>query len=81
AALPVVSILGLQFAVLIVGAVVIERVFTLPGVGSMLLTDVANRDLVKVQGEVLLIVSAVLAIGFAVDIVHRLIDPRLEARL
>ncbi|WP_433654445.1 ABC transporter permease [Nocardia sp. CA-128927] len=81
AAPSVVSILGLQFAVLIVGAVVIERVFTLPGVGSMLLSDVANRDLVKVQGEVLLIVSAVLAIGFAVDIVHRLIDPRLEATL
>ncbi|MFI9402335.1 ABC transporter permease [Nocardia sp. NPDC052316] len=81
AAPSVVSILGLQFAVLIVGAVVIERVFTLPGVGSMLLSDVANRDLVKVQGEVLLIVSAVLVLGFVVDIVHRLIDPRLEARL
>ncbi|RJO70708.1 ABC transporter permease [Nocardia panacis] len=81
AALPVVSVLGLQAATLIVGAVVVERVFTLPGVGSMLLTDVANRDLVKVQGEMLLLVTAVLVIGFVVDLIHRLIDPRLESRL
>lgn len=81
AALPAISILGLQVATAIVGAVVIERVFTMPGVGSMLLADVSNRDLVKVQGEVLLIVTAVLIIGFLVDIVHRLIDPRLEVRV
>ncbi|MFI9504536.1 ABC transporter permease [Nocardia sp. NPDC052566] len=81
AAVPVTAILGLQVATSIVGAVVIERVFTMPGVGSMLLADVGNRDLVKVQGEVLLIVAAVLVIGFAVDIVHRLIDPRLEVRV
>ncbi|UOZ03323.1 ABC transporter permease [Amycolatopsis sp. WQ 127309] len=78
AALPVVSILGVQLATLVVGAVVIERVFTLPGVGSMLVGDVGNRDLVKVQGEVFLVVAAVLVIGFAVDVVHRLIDPRLR---
>ena len=81
AALPVVSVLGLQLATLIVGAVVVERVFTLPGVGSMLVVDVGNRDLVKVQGEVFLVVAAVLVISLLVDIAHRLIDPRLrEAR-
>nr|WP_225954880.1 ABC transporter permease [Kibdelosporangium phytohabitans] len=78
AALPVVSVLGLQLAALIVGTVVIERVFTLPGVGGMLVTDVGNRDLVKVQGEVFLVVAAVLLIGFLIDVVHRLIDPRLR---
>ncbi|MFF2086018.1 ABC transporter permease [Nocardia sp. NPDC058176] len=77
AALPVVSLLGLQLAALIGGAVVIEQVFTLPGVGSMLITDVGNRDLVKVQGELLLVVAAVLVIGFLIDVAHRLIDPRL----
>jgi peptide/nickel transport system permease protein len=81
AALPVVSVLGLQLAALIVGAIVIERVFTLPGVGSMLITDVGNRDLVKVQGEVFLVVATVLVIGFLIDLAHLLIDPRLrEAR-
>ncbi|WP_433282092.1 ABC transporter permease [Pseudonocardia xinjiangensis] len=78
AALPVVSILGLQVAALLVGAVVVEAVFALPGVGQMLLTDVGNRDLVKVQGEVLLLTGAVLTIGFLVDVAHRLIDPRLR---
>ncbi|MBN9756511.1 Dipeptide transport system permease protein DppB [Pseudonocardia sp. Ae406_Ps2] len=78
AALPVVSVLGLQAAALLVGAVVVERVFSLPGVGSMLLTDVGNRDLVKVQGEVLLLTGAVLVIGFLVDVGHRLVDPRLR---
>ena len=79
AALPVTSILGLQIAGLIVGAVVVEQVFALPGVGTMLLADVGNRDLVKVQGEVLVISAAVLVISFAIDIVHRAIDPRLRA--
>jgi len=78
AALPVVSILGLQVAALLVGAVVVEAVFALPGVGQMLLADVGNRDLVKVQGEVLLLTAAVLTIGFLVDLAHRLIDPRLR---
>ncbi|MCX4096947.1 ABC transporter permease [Nocardia sp. alder85J] len=76
AALPVVSILGIQIATLLVGGVVVETVFTLPGIGNMLVTDVGNRDLVKVQGEMLLLVAAILAIGFLVDIAHRLIDPR-----
>jgi peptide/nickel transport system permease protein len=78
AAVPVVSVLGLQIAALIVGAIVVEQVFTLPGVGRMLIADVGNRDLVKVQGEVLLIAAAVLVIGFLIDLVHRLVDPRLR---
>ncbi|MFF0501479.1 ABC transporter permease [Nocardia aobensis] len=79
ASVPVVSILGLQAAALLAGTVVIETVFTLPGVGSMLVTDVGNRDLVKVQGEILILVAAVLTIGFVVDVAHRLIDPRLRS--
>lgn len=80
AALPVVSVLGLQVAALIVGTVVVEAVFNLPGIGRMLLDDVGRRDLVKVQGEVLLITGAVLTIGFLIDLAHRLIDPRLRVR-
>jgi peptide/nickel transport system permease protein len=78
AALPVTSVLGLQIAGLIVGAVVVEQVFALPGVGTMLLSDVGNRDLVKVQGEALVISAAVLVISFLIDIAHRAIDPRLR---
>jgi len=79
AAVPVVSVLGLQIAALVAGAVVVEQVFVLPGVGQMLITDVGNRDLDKVQGEILLLTGAVLVIGFLVDLAHRLIDPRLRS--
>jgi peptide/nickel transport system permease protein len=78
ASLPIVSILGVQVASLIAGVVVIERVFTLPGVGQMLVRDVGSRDLEKVQGTVLLIAVIVLVIGFVVDVLHRLVDPRLR---
>ncbi|MFG6401966.1 ABC transporter permease [Microbacterium sp. P04] len=75
-ALSVVTVLGLQIAGIVVGAVVIEQLFTLPGVGRMLVTDVGARDLPKVQGELLVLTGFVLVVGFVVDLAHRLIDPR-----
>lgn len=74
--LSVITVLGLQIAGIIVGAVVIEQLFTLPGVGRMLVSDVAARDLPKVQGELLALTGVVLVVGFVVDLVHRLVDPR-----
>lgn len=79
ASLPVISILGIQVATLIAGVVVIERVFNLPGVGQMLVKDVGQRDISKVQGTVLLLAIVVLVVGFLVDVVHRAVDPRLRA--
>jgi peptide/nickel transport system permease protein len=78
AAPPVVSIMGLQVAALILGAVIVEQVFDLSGVGQMLLNDVNNRDLTSVQGEVLLLTAAVLVVMFLADIVNRVLDPRLR---
>ena len=78
AAIPVISVLGIQIAGLIAGVVVIEEVFNLPGVGQMLVRDVGNRDFDKVQGTILLIAVIVLVIGFLVDLAHYLIDPRLR---
>lgn len=80
AALPIISILGVQIASLIAGVVVIERVFNLPGVGQMLVRDIGARDLEKVQGTVLLIAVIVLVVGFLVDLLHHLVDPRLRTR-
>lgn len=74
--LSVVTVLGLQVAGIIVGAVVIEQLFSLPGIGRMLVADVSARDLPKVQGELLVLTGFVLVVGFVVDLVHRLIDPR-----
>ena len=73
--LSVITVLGLQVAGIIVGAVVIEQLFSLPGIGRMLVADVASRDLPKVQGELLALTGFVLVVGFFVDLVHRLIDP------
>lgn len=74
--LSIITVLGLQVAGIIVGAVVIEQLFSLPGIGRMLVADVGNRDLPKVQGELLVLTGFVLVIGFVVDLVHRVVDPR-----
>ncbi|GAB3604160.1 ABC transporter permease [Microbacterium aureliae] len=74
--LSVITVLGLQVAGIIVGAVVIEQLFSLPGIGRMLVADVGARDLPKVQGELLVLTGFVLVVGFAVDLLHRAIDPR-----
>lgn len=74
--LSVISVLGLQVAGIIVGAVVIEQLFTLPGIGRMLVADVSARDIPKVQGELLALTAFVLIVGFLVDLLHRALDPR-----
>lgn len=72
------TVIGLQLATLLVGAIIIEQVFALPGLGSSLLLAVSQRDLGIVQAIVLLLVWAVLAINFLVDVAYQLIDPRLR---
>lgn len=78
AAVPVVTVLGLQLATLLVGAVVVERVFVIPGLGSLLLDSVADRDLLVVRDVVMVIVVAVLLINFLVDLLYVALDPRLR---
>jgi peptide/nickel transport system permease protein len=78
AAVPVVTVLALQLATLLIGTVVIERVFVLPGLGSLLLDSVSNRDLVLVQTVVMILVVAVLFVNFVVDTAYLVIDPRLR---
>jgi peptide/nickel transport system permease protein len=74
----VVTVLGLQVATLLVGAVVVERVFVLPGLGRLLLDATANRDLLLVQGVVMVLVLAVLLVNLVVDLSYSLLDPRLR---
>ncbi len=78
AAVPVVTVLGLQLATLLVGAVVIERVFVIPGLGSFLLDSVNERELLTVQTVIMVLVVAVLVINFVVDALYLVIDPRLR---
>ncbi|MFT4260590.1 ABC transporter permease [Microbacterium sp.] len=74
--LSIITVLGLQIASIIVGAVAIEQLFTLPGIGRMLVADVGTRDLIKVQSELLVLTGFVLVVGFLVDLQHHVIDPR-----
>lgn len=77
AAIPVLTILGLQFAALLAGTVVIESVFVLPGLGSMLLQGITRRDLPLVQGGAFTIAVLILAVNLAIDLLYRFIDPRV----
>jgi peptide/nickel transport system permease protein len=76
--LSIVTVMGLQLATTVVGAIIVESVFTLPGLGSLLLTAVGQRDLQVVQGTVMLLVVAVLVINAVVDVSYRILDPRLR---
>ncbi|MFF1571866.1 ABC transporter permease [Leifsonia sp. NPDC058292] len=77
-AVPVISILGIELATTFLGAVVVESVFTLPGLGSMLLRGISQHDYPNIQGILFVSTLAVLLIGFAADILQRVIDPRLR---
>ncbi|MDO4241728.1 MAG: ABC transporter permease [Microbacteriaceae bacterium] len=79
-ALSLLGLLGVQFAALLAGTVVIEHIFNLPGLGSMLVADVNNRDLPQVQSVLLLLTGAILLLGAVLDILQRLADPRLRSR-
>jgi peptide/nickel transport system permease protein len=78
AAIPVVTIVGVQLTSLLVGAIVIENVFVLPGLGRLLFQSVGNRDLIVVEDLVLLLTAAVLVVNFLVDLTYRALDPRIR---
>lgn len=73
---PVLTVTALQVSTLLTGAVVVESVFALPGLGSMLVRDIANRDVTKVQSTILVIIVAVFVIRLIVDFLNDRLDPR-----
>jgi peptide/nickel transport system permease protein len=79
AAIPVLTVMGLQFANLVTGTVVVENVFTLPGLGRLVFQAISNRDLPVVQSVVMLLAATVIAINFVVDVLYAVIDPRLRS--
>jgi peptide/nickel transport system permease protein len=80
ALIPVMTIIGLQFSFLLAGAIIIENVFFLPGLGRLIFQAIAQRDLIVVKSVVLLLVAAVVVVTFAVDLAYAAIDPRLRRR-
>ena len=78
--LPVISVLGMQVSTLVVGAIVVESVFALPGIGQMLLQDVAIRDFNKVMGTLVVAMSLVFVVSFITDLIIGVLDPRTTKR-
>lgn len=76
AALPIVTVVGLQMAELIGGTVIIETVFSLPGLARMILANVAAREVIVVQSTVMLIIVFVIGVNFIVDMLYGVLDPR-----
>lgn len=78
AMIPVLTILGLQFSFLLAGAIIIENVFFLPGLGRLVFQAITQRDLIVVESVVMLLVAAVILVNFAVDLAYAAVDPRLR---
>lgn len=78
ALIPVMTIIGLQFSFLLAGAIIIENVFFLPGLGRLIFQGITQRDLIVVESVVMLLVFAVILVTFLVDLAYALVDPRLR---
>ena len=78
ALIPVVTIIGLQMGELLAGAIVIENVFNLPGLGRLIFLAIGQRDLPVVQGVSLLIAFFIVMVNFGVDVIYGVVDPRLR---
>ncbi|HUN49722.1 MAG TPA: ABC transporter permease [Candidatus Sulfotelmatobacter sp.] len=80
AMIPVITIIGLQFANLLAGTIVVENVFYLPGLGQLIFQSIANRDTIVVRDVVMLLAAMVVTINFAIDLLYAAIDPRLKVQ-
>jgi len=78
--IPILTVFGLIMAEVVAGTIIVEQVFSLPGVGQLLITAISNRDFPLVQGIVMYITVAVVMINFMVDILYSVLDPRIRLR-
>jgi peptide/nickel transport system permease protein len=79
AMIPVITVMGLQFANLLAGTIVVENVFYLPGLGRLIFQAISNRDLIVVRNCVMLLAAMVIVVNFVVDVLYAVIDPRVKA--
>jgi peptide/nickel transport system permease protein len=75
---PVVTILGLQFAILFAGAVLTERTFSIDGIGNLLLTSITSKDMTMIQGVIVVYATIIVGISLVIDIIGAMIDPRVR---
>jgi peptide/nickel transport system permease protein len=76
--IPTVTVLGAQFGALLGGAVIVEQVFAYPGVGTLLLTAISQRDYPVIEGVVLVVASLVVLTNLVVDMAYTWLDPRIH---
>ena len=80
AMIPVLTILGMQFSFLLAGAIIIENVFYIPGLGRLIFQAITQRDLIVVESVVMILVFAVIMVTFLTDLAYASVDPRLRRR-
>ena len=80
AMIPVLTILGMQFSFLLAGAIIIENVFYIPGLGRLIFQAITQRDLIVVESVVMMLVFAVIMVTFLTDLAYASVDPRLRRR-
>ena len=80
AMIPVLTIIGMQFSFLMAGAIIIENVFFLPGLGRLIFQGITQRDIIVVESVVMLLVFAVIIVTFIVDLTYAAVDPRLRRK-
>ena len=78
AMIPVVTFFAMVIAEILAGSIVAEQVFSVPGIGRLLISSISNRDYPVVQAIVLYITSVVVLINFAVDMIYQVLDPRVR---
>ena len=79
--IPVLTIIGLQFSFLMAGAIIIENVFFLPGLGRLIFQSIAQRDIIVVESVIMLLVFSVVIVTFLVDVAYVIVDPRLRSSI
>jgi peptide/nickel transport system permease protein len=78
ALIPVITVLGIQMGYLLGGSVIIEQIFSLPGIGRLTLQAITNRDYILMQGSILFVAGGFVMINLIVDIIYALINPQIR---
>ena len=78
--IPVITVIGMQLATIFGGSIIVESIYSIPGMGVLLLTAINSRDYTTIQGTVLVLSLAVCVINLLVDIAYAMADPRIKAQ-
>ena len=80
ALIPAITFLAVSMAEILTGSIIVEQVFTIPGIGRLLLASISNRDFPVVQAVVVILAAWIVLVNFAADVLNQLADPRVRLR-